>query len=116
MGFVALVLASISATSTSTPTFALQYTHLARPWLTLSTTLAQISITFSLLRTLPRRRPRTLLLGALILLLALANLAFALSSNLVCRPLEKLWDVGVEGECFSQGAELGITYLQGGEF
>lgn len=115
MGFVALIFASIEATSVQDPTRALQFTYLARPWLMLGTTLAKISVCFFLLRTLGRRRPWNVCLGILILLLALVNLAFALASNLMCRPLEKLWEPEVEGECFSMEAELGITYFQGGE-
>ena len=115
MGFVALIFASIEATSVQNPTRALQFTQLARPWLMLGTTLAKISVCFFFLRTLGRRRPWNVFLGMLILLLALVNLAFALASNLMCRPLEKLWEVDVEGECFAEGVELGITYFQGGE-
>lgn len=115
MGFVALIFASIQATSVQDPTRALQFTYLARPWLMLGTTLAKISVCFFLLRTLGRRRPWNICLGMLILLLALVNLAFALASNLMCRPLEKLWEPEVEGECFGVEAELGITYFQGGE-
>src|SRR5690554_6241774 len=105
MGFVAMIFTSIEATSVSTPTRAMQFNYLARPWLMLGTTLAKISVCFFFLRALGRRRPWNLFLGALILLLALANLAFALASNLMCRPLEKLWEPDVEGECFTPEAE-----------
>lgn len=113
MAFISMTLTSLIATSQETR--ALQYIHLARPWLMLATTLAQISTSLFLLRALGPRRPWDVFLGALVLLLALVNLAFAVASGLVCRPLEKHWDRGVEGECFKEGAELGIAYFQGGE-
>ncbi|CAI4218118.1 unnamed protein product [Parascedosporium putredinis] len=50
----------------------------------------------------------------LILLLALVNLAFALASNLLCRPLEKLWDQTVDGQCVDGETELATAYFQGG--
>ena len=113
MAFISMTLTSLLATSRTTR--ALQYTHLSRPWLMLATTLAQISTSLFLLRALGPRRPWDVFLGALVLLLALVNLAFAVASSLVCRPLEKLWDSGVEGECFAEGAELGIVFFQGGK-
>ncbi|SPO03965.1 uncharacterized protein DNG_06648 [Cephalotrichum gorgonifer] len=114
MGFVAMVFASIQATSTQNPTRAMQASYLGRPWLMLGTTLAKISICFFFLRTLGRRRPWNVFLGMLVLLLAIVNLAFALASNLMCRPLEKLWQPDVDGECFAGETELGIAYFQGG--
>ena len=116
MGFVALIFASVEATSVENSSRALQFTYLARPWLMVGTTLAQISVCFFFLRTLGRRRPWNVFLGMLIMLLALVNLAFALASNLMCRPLEKLWEPDVEGQCFTMEAELGITYFLGGEW
>ena len=113
MAFISMTLTSLLATSHAPR--ALQYIHLSRPWLMLATTLAQISTSLFLLRALGPRRPWNVFLGALVLLLALVNLAFAVASGLVCRPLEKLWNEGVEGECFAEGTELGIAYFQGGE-
>ncbi|PKS10423.1 hypothetical protein jhhlp_002174 [Lomentospora prolificans] len=114
MGFVAMIFASVEATSISDPIRAMQFYYLAKPWLMFGTTLGKISICFFFLRTLGRRRPWNVFLGMLILLLALVNLAFALGSNLLCRPLEKLWNQSVEGECFDGNAELGTAYFQGG--
>jgi len=114
MGFVSMIFTSIEATSIGNSIRAMQFYYLAKPWHMFGTTLGQISICFFFLRTLGRRRPWNVFLGMLILLLALVNLAFALASNLLCRPLEKLWNHEVEGECFDGEAELGTAYFQGG--
>lgn len=108
-----MTLTSLLATSHAPHPF--QYAHLSRPWLVLATTLAEISTTLFLLRALGPRRPWDVFLGALALLLALVNLASAVASGFVCRPLERLWDGEVAGECLREGAEMGIAYFQGGE-
>lgn len=113
MALISTTLTSLLATSRAP--HPLQYAHLSRPWLTLATTLAQISTALFLLRALTPLYPWDVFLGALVLPLALVNLASAVASGLVCRPLERLWDGGVGGECLPEGAELGIAYLQGGE-
>jgi len=116
MGFVGMIFNSIESTSLSDRIKAVEMDYLAQPLLMFGTTLAKISICFFFLRTIGRRRPWNLLLGLLTVFLALVNLAFALTTNLQCRPLEKLWRPTVEGECFDAAVGLNLGLFQGGKF
>jgi len=93
---------------------AMMFDYLAAPWLGFGATLSKISICFFFLRTIGKARPWNLLLGALIVILAILNLVFAMVSNLQCRPLEKLWIPSAAGSCMDPSVELNIGFTQGG--
>jgi hypothetical protein len=94
---------------------AMEMDYLAQPLLMFGTTLGKISICFFFLRTIGRRRPWNLLLGLLTVILAIVNLAFALTTNLQCRPLEKLWKPTVDGQCFDPAVGLNLNFFQEGK-
>ena len=114
-GFIACVLTSIEGVSLSDPIRALQFNSLAQPWLVSSCTMCKISICISFTNSIGKNRPWKQVLGALIVLLAVVNVMYAMVWNLQCRPLEKLWNPASDGECFEAAVRLGIVYFQGGE-
>lgn len=116
MAFVGMIFTSIEASSLDDRIRAMQYDYLSQPWLMFGTSLAKISVCFYLLRTIGRRRPWNILLGMLIVLSAIVNLAFAMTSNLQCRPLAKLWNPTLEGQCIDAVISLNLRYLQEGQF
>lgn len=51
----------------------------------------------------------------LIFAMAAVNFSFALTVNLQCRPLERLWKPEVEGVCWDPSVQAEFGYFQGGE-
>lgn len=115
MSFMGMVFTSIEADSVDNPTRAMEFDYLSQPWLMFGSSLGKISICFYFLRTIGRRRPWNFVLATLIVLLACVNLSFALASNLQCRPLQKLWNPSVDGQCFDPSISLNFEYFQGGK-
>jgi hypothetical protein len=109
-----MIFTVIEATSQNDRIRAMQFDYLAQPWLVFAATLAMISVCLFFLRTLARARPWNYLLGVLIVTLAIVNLAFSLTANLECRPLAKLWEPTLAGQCFDPVIQLNLAYFQGG--
>lgn len=80
----------------------------------MSITLSKISMCLFLIGVLARARQWRVLLGVLVVMLAAINLAFALAGSLQCRPLEKIWDPAVAGDCWDPSLGVNLGYAQGG--
>jgi len=92
---------------------ALEFDWLGQPWFMMGATLAKISICLFFIRLVGAVRQWRILLCAQIFLMAVVNLAFSLTTNLQCRPLEKLWKPEVLGNCWDPSVQLNIGYFQG---
>lgn len=92
---------------------ALEYDVLGQPWFFLGATLAKVSICLSFIRIMGDLKMWRILLLALVLMLVLFNFVFALTSNLQCRPLEMLWNMNVDGECWDPSIQLNLGFLRG---
>lgn len=92
---------------------ALEFDWLGQPWYMMGTTFAKISVCLFFIRLVGTVKQWRILLASQILLMAVLNFAFSLTTNLQCRPLAKLWDPTVEGECWDPSVQLNIGYLQG---
>lgn len=68
------------------------------------------------MRLLGSARHWRILLGVMIFFMAVVNLTFSLTTNLQCRPLEKLWNPSTPGVCWDPSVQLNFGYFQGGEF
>lgn len=93
---------------------ALEYDVLGQPWFFLGATLAKVSICLSFIRIMGDLKMWRVLLLALVLMLVLFNFVFALTSNLQCRPLEMLWNMNVDGQCWDPSIQLNLGFLRGG--
>ncbi|OAA57526.1 hypothetical protein SPI_07185 [Niveomyces insectorum RCEF 264] len=114
VGFVGTVFSIIEGSSMVDSSHALEFDWLGQPWFMMGTTLAKISICFFFIRLVGAVKQWRILLSSQILLMAVLNLAFSLTTNLQCRPLQKLWDPTVPGECWNPNVQLNIGYFQGG--
>lgn len=94
---------------------ALQFDYLGQPWVNMGATLAKITICLFFIRLVGRVARWRILLSSQIVLMALINLAFSMTANLQCRPLEKLWNTDVIGVCWDPKVQMNIGYVQGGE-
>ncbi|KAK3304122.1 uncharacterized protein B0T15DRAFT_230970 [Chaetomium strumarium] len=104
----------ILESTASDPARALQFNVLGQPWYLVSVTLSKISICLFFMDLLRRARQWRILLAALVVVMAITNLAFALAGYLQCRPLEKMWDPDVPGDCLSgPGTQMSLGYAQG---
>ncbi|GAB1313488.1 hypothetical protein MFIFM68171_03698 [Madurella fahalii] len=103
----------IIESTASDPARALEFDVLGQPWYLMSVTLSKISICLLFMSLLGRARQWRILLGVLIVLMAAVNLAFSLTVNLQCRPLEKVWKPLVEGSCWDPSVQLNFGYFQG---
>ncbi|KAK0674406.1 hypothetical protein QBC41DRAFT_377791 [Cercophora samala] len=101
--------------TTPSPVRALEYDVLGQPWYLMSVTFSKMAICLFYMRMLAGKgRQWRYLLGGLIFLMAVVNLAFALTVNLQCRPLEKIWRGGeVEGSCWDPKVQRDFGYFQG---
>lgn len=93
---------------------ALEFDFLGQPWFMMGATLAKISICLFFIRLVGGVKQWRILLGVMITLMAIVNFAFSLTTNLQCRPLEKLWNPTVDGQCWDPNLQLDIGYFQGG--
>ena len=93
---------------------ALEFDYLGQPWFMMGATLAKISICLFFIRLVGGVKQWRILLGVMITLMAIVNFAFSLTTNLQCRPLEKLWNPTVDGHCWDPNMQLNIGYFQGG--
>ncbi|VBB77267.1 Putative protein of unknown function [Podospora comata] len=81
----------------------------------MSVTFSKIAICLVYMRVLSRKGSQwRFLLGGLVFVMAVVNFAFALTVNLQCRPLEKIWRGGeVEGSCWDVGVQRDFGFFQG---
>lgn len=94
---------------------ALEFDYLGQPWFMMGATLAKISICLFFLRLVGTTRQWRVLLCVQIFLMAVVNLAFAMTTNLQCMPLKKLWKPAVPGSCWDPRVQKNIGYTQGSE-
>lgn len=94
-------------------TAVVEFDYLSQPWLTMSSTLSKVSICLFFLRLVSRIRAWKIVLGAQASMLVLVALIYCFTTFLQCRPLEKLWNVSVDGECWGMDVQHGIEYFQG---
>ncbi|KAK4204680.1 hypothetical protein QBC40DRAFT_261314 [Triangularia verruculosa] len=105
--------------TTFSPIRALEYDVLGQPWYLMSVTFSKIAISLFYMRMLNTSgKAKTscwrYLLGGLIFVMAVVNFAFALTVNLQCRPLEKIWRGGeVEGRCWEAKVQRDFGFFQG---
>ncbi|KAM7220231.1 hypothetical protein V8F06_004373 [Rhypophila decipiens] len=113
VALVGTVFAIIEATATE-PTRAMEFDVLGKPWYLMSDTLSKISICLLFMLLLRRgTRQWRILLSVFIVMMAAVNFSFALTVNLQCRPLEKLWDPSVDGVCWDPNVQRNFGYFQG---
>ncbi|KAK4213032.1 hypothetical protein QBC37DRAFT_344874 [Rhypophila decipiens] len=112
VALVGTVFAIIEATATD-PTRAMEFAVLGKPWYLMSDTLSKISICLLFMLLLRGTRQWRILLSVLIFFMAAVNFSFALTVNLQCRPLEKLWDPSVDGVCWDPNVQRNFGYFQG---
>lgn len=115
MALVGTVFGIIEAT-TMDPARAAEFDILGKPWYLMSDTLSKISICLLFIVLLRGGRQWRILLSVLIFLMAAVNFSFALTVNLQCRPLEKLWNPSVDGVCWDPNVQLNFGYFQGGKY
>ncbi|CAK7233400.1 hypothetical protein SCUCBS95973_008582 [Sporothrix curviconia] len=113
VSFVATIFAIIEGSSMVDSAHALEFDWLGQPWFMMGTTFAKISVCLFFLRLVGSATRRRILLSSQILLMAVLNFAFSLTTNLQCRPLDKLWDLSVVGVCWDPSVQLNIGYFQG---
>ncbi|KAK1772334.1 hypothetical protein QBC33DRAFT_5718 [Phialemonium atrogriseum] len=92
---------------------ALEFDVLGQPLFMMGSTLSKISICLFFIRLLGSARHWRIFLGVMIFLMAVVNLAFSLTTNLQCRPLEKLWNPATTGVCWDPSVQLNFGYFQG---
>jgi hypothetical protein len=92
---------------------ALEFDVLGESWFVMGATLSKISICFFFFRVLGSARHWKYALGAVICVMAVVDFIFALMIDLQCRPLHKLWNPSIEGECWDPSVLLGFGYFQG---
>ncbi|KAL1838288.1 hypothetical protein VTJ49DRAFT_2828 [Mycothermus thermophilus] len=98
---------------TSDPARALQFHIIGQPWYLVSSTLSKVSICLYFASLLRRARHWRTLLAYLILIMAVVNLAYGLAFYLQCRPLEKVWNPLVAGDCMDPAVQADLSYAQG---
>ncbi|KAL2265288.1 hypothetical protein VTJ83DRAFT_6388 [Remersonia thermophila] len=95
------------------PARALQFHTLGRPWCLVSSTISKVSICLFFSSLLGRARHWRALLAYLILIIGVVNAAYGLAFYLQCRPLEKVWNPLVAGDCLGPTVQANFGYAQG---
>jgi hypothetical protein len=116
LGLVGTCFTIVESASQEAPQTALQFDYLSQPWLNMGATLSKVSICLFFLRLVSRIKVWRIVLGVEILFLLLVNLAYSFTTLLQCRPMEKLWQSSVAGECWSISIQHNLGYFQGGMF
>jgi hypothetical protein len=115
IALIGTIFGILESTTTSDPVRALQFNVLGQPWYLVSVTLSKISICLFFMGVLWRAaRPWRILLAGLVAVMAIAALAFAPAAYLQCRPLQRVWDPDVPGDCSSPDTQRSVGYTQGG--
>ncbi|RWA07695.1 hypothetical protein EKO27_g7424 [Xylaria grammica] len=113
LGIVGVSFAIVESVSQENPQNALQFDYLAQPWLNMSSALSKASLYLFVLRLVDKVQFWRIVLDVQITLLLLVNLAYVFTTLLQCRPLEKLWEPDIPGQCWSLGVQQSIGYFQG---
>ncbi|KAH8677882.1 hypothetical protein BX600DRAFT_545582 [Xylariales sp. PMI_506] len=113
LGFIGMVFAMLEGTHQQSLASALEFDYLSQPWLDMASTLSKVSICLFFLRLVSRVKLWRIVLLIQISVLLVLNLAYCITTLLQCRPLDKLWDSGVEGQCWSSTVQRNIDYVQG---
>ncbi|KAI1851756.1 hypothetical protein JX265_010990 [Neoarthrinium moseri] len=113
LGLVGAIFTIIESVNQERIETAIQFDYLSQPWLNMGSTLSKVSICLFFLRLVSRVKAWRIVLGVQVLLLLLVNLAYSFTTLLQCRPMEKLWDASVAGECWNISIQHGIGYFQG---
>ncbi|KAK6210861.1 hypothetical protein LQW54_005736 [Pestalotiopsis sp. IQ-011] len=113
LGLVGAILTIVEGANSDNMTAVVEFDYLSQPWLTMSSTLSKVSICLFFLRLVSRIRAWKIVLGAQASMLVLVALIYCFTTFLQCRPLEKLWNVSVDGECWGMEVQHGIEYFQG---
>ncbi|KAH8198527.1 hypothetical protein TruAng_007306 [Truncatella angustata] len=79
----------------------------------MGSTLSKVSICLYFLRLVSRIRAWKIVLGTQIVSLLFINFVYCLTTLLQCRPLEKLWNTSIAGNCWSINIQQGFGYFQG---
>ena len=89
------------------------FDYLGQPWFIMGSTLSKISICLFFIRLVGNVRQWVILLASQLVLIAVLNLAFAITANAQCAPVAKLWDPTVSGTCWDPSVEMVIGIVQG---
>ncbi|TLD25424.1 hypothetical protein PspLS_06227 [Pyricularia sp. CBS 133598] len=111
MAFIGTIFSMIEGTA-DTSARAIEFNVLGQPFYLITATLAKISICFSFIALVGLGAWRTVL-STLVFLMAFVDLCSALTTNLQCQPLEKLWDIELEGACWDPSVQASIGYFRG---
>jgi len=114
VGLIGTIFSIIESVSMSDSAHGLEFDFLGQPWFMMGSTMAKISICLFFIRLVGAVKQWRILLSCQIFFMAVINLAFSLTTNLQCRPLEKLWNPSVPGQCWSPSVQTNIGYFQGG--
>lgn len=113
LGLVGAILTIVEGANADNMTAVVEFDYLSQPWLTMSSTLSKVSICLFFLRLVSRIRAWKIVLGAQASMLVLVALIYCFTTFLQCRPLERLWNISVDGECWGMEVQHGIEYFQG---
>src|SRR3569833_1352968 len=114
VGLIGTIFSIIESVSMSDSAHGLEFDFLGQPRFMMGSTMAKISICLFFIRLVGAVKQWRILLSCQIFFMAVINLAFSLTTNLQCRPLEKLWIPSVPGQCWSPSVQTNIGYFQGG--
>lgn len=111
MAFIGTIFSMIEGTA-DTSARAIEFNILGQPFYLITATLAKISICFSFIALVGLGGWRTLL-STLIFVMAFTDFCSALTTNLQCQPLEKLWEPELDGSCWDPSVQTNIGYFRG---
>jgi len=110
---VATILSILEGASTDAAR-AMMFDYLGQPWFIMGSTLAKMSICLFFVRLVGGVRQWVVLLVSQLVLIAVLNLAFAVTTNAQCAPVSKLWNPSEQGTCWDPSVEMIIGIVQGG--
>ncbi|KAI6366965.1 hypothetical protein MCOR25_005016 [Pyricularia grisea] len=112
MAFIGTIFSMMESTSDNSAQ-AIEFNTLGQPFYVIGATLAKISICFSFIALMDTMRVWRVVLSTLIFLMASTDFCSALTTNLQCQPLEKLWDPDLDGACWDPSVQANIGYFRG---
>ncbi|TLS25188.1 hypothetical protein PpBr36_06984 [Pyricularia pennisetigena] len=112
LAFIGTIFSMIEGTAV-TSARAIEFNILGQPFYLISATLAKISICFSFIALAGVLKAWRVVLSIMMLLMAFTDLSSALTTNLQCQPLEKLWEPQLDGACWDPSVQANIGYFRG---
>ncbi|KAF3025465.1 hypothetical protein E8E14_002534 [Neopestalotiopsis sp. 37M] len=112
-GLVGAIMTLVEGSNQENMTTVIKFDYISQPWLSMSSALSKVSICLFFFRLVSRIRAWKIVLGAQASLILLVSLIYCFTTLLQCRPLEKLWNMTVDGECWGMEVQHGIEYFQG---